>query len=66
MIGPLYLLNDFRIIFDYLLKDKDKEARKQNIVKTLNASAFNDYEYIYNQEISGPDRLFQYLVIITK
>ena len=31
-------------------KDEDKETRKQNIVKSLNASTFNDYEYIYNED----------------
>ena len=66
LIGPLYVLNDLRIIFDHLLREKDIEERKQNVVKTLNASGFTEYEYIYKEEISGLDRFFQYLVLITK
>ena len=66
IIAPLYLLNDFRIIFDHLLKNEELEKRKQNIVNTLIVSSFTDYENIYKKEIAELDKLFQYLVIITK
>ena len=66
IVAPLYLLNDFRIIFDHMLSKADLEKRKNNIINSLNVNSFTDYEEIYNKEITGLNKLFQYLAIITK
>lgn len=66
VIGPIYLLNDFRIVFDHLLSKDKLEEKKNNIIKTLGLTSFSDYKDAYTKELDGLDKLYQYLILITK
>lgn len=66
LISPLYILHDYRIYLDHLLSlDKQKET-KAHIVTTLGVQNFSEQEAIYSEEIERLDRLFQYLVLLSK
>lgn len=65
-MSPLYILHDYRIYFDHLLAESDREDTKQHILNTLGVQSFNDQETIYYEEIRRLDKLFDYLVVLSK
>ena len=65
IIGPLYLVNDFRTILDHSIGSNEKRL-KNNILKTLNVSSWDKQEEIYCKEIKGLKRLYQMLVAVTE
>lgn len=65
-MSPLYILHDYRIYFDHLLAESDREDTKQHILNTLGVPSFNDQETIYYEEIRRLDKLFDYLVVLSK
>lgn len=65
-MSPLYILHDYRIYFDHLLAESDREDTKQHILNTLGVQRFNDQETIYYEEIRRLDKLFDYLVVLSK
>ncbi|YAR63357.1 hypothetical protein ACUIAK_10995 [Bacillus cytotoxicus] len=46
VISPLYLLNDLKNIFSYLMSNKKVEDTKKNILKTLELEEFDLKKYI--------------------
>ncbi|AWC45254.1 hypothetical protein ACQVUL_17360 [Bacillus cytotoxicus] len=52
VISPLYLLNDLKNIFSYLMSNKKVEDTKKNILKTLELEEF-DLKKVYNRDIFG-------------
>lgn len=65
-MSPLYILHDYRIYFDHLLAESDREDTKQHILNTLGVQSFNDQETIYYEEFRRLDKLFDYLVVLSK
>ena len=66
IMSPLYILNDYRNYFDHLLSETDREETMNHIVSTLNATDFSHQEEIYAEEIARLNKLFQYLVVLSK
>lgn len=65
LIGPLYLINDYRLILDHSM-GSDEEIKKNNILNTLKISTWDNQEELYCKEIKGLKRLYQMLVAITE
>lgn len=65
LIGPLYLINDYRLILDHSM-GSDEEIKKNNILNTLGISTWDNQEELYCKEIKGLKRLYQMLVTITE
>ena len=66
LISPLYILHDYRIYFDHLLSMDKQESTKAHIVETLGVQNFSEQEAIYLEEIDRLNKLFQYLVLLSK
>lgn len=66
LVSPLYILHDYRIYLDYLLSEEKQENTKMHIVETLGVQNFEEQEAIYFEEIERLDKLFQYLVLLSK
>lgn len=66
LISPLYILHDYRIYFDHLLSMDKQESTKAHIVATLGVQNFSEQEAIYLEEIDRLNKLFQYLVLLSK
>lgn len=66
LISPLYILHDYRIYFDHLLSTDKLEETKAHIVSTMGVQSFDEQEAIYFEEIERLNRLFQYLVLLSK
>ena len=66
LISPLYILHDYRIYLDHLLSKDKQENTKAHIVATLGVQNFGEQEAIYAEEIDRLNRLFQYLVLLSK
>lgn len=64
IIGPLYALNDLRNYFSHLLSQKKMNKFKENALKTLGLSDFEDYKKLYDTLIERLYKLYQYLNII--
>ena len=56
----------YRIYLDYLLSEEKQENTKMHIVETLGVQNFEEQEAIYFEEIERLDKLFQYLVLLSK
>ena len=61
-----YILHDYRIYLDHLLSKDKQENTKAHIVATLGVQNFGEQEAIYAEEIDRLNRLFQYLVLLSK
>lgn len=59
-------MNDYRIYFDHLLSMDKQESTKAHIVETLGVQNFSEQEAIYLEEIDRLNKLFQYLVLLSK
>lgn len=66
VISPLYILHDYRIYLDHLLPLEKQEETKKHIVETLDVNDFSEQKKIYNEEINRLNKLFQYLVLLSK
>lgn len=66
LISPLYILHDYRIYLDHLLSKDKQESTKAHIVVTLDVQNFGEQEAIYIEEIDRLNKLFQYLVLLSK
>ena len=66
LVSPLYILHDYRIYLDHLLSEEKQENTKMHIVETLGVQNFEEQEAIYFEEIERLDKLFQYLVLLSK
>ena len=66
LISPLYILHDYRIYFDHLLSMDKQESTKAHIVEILGVQNFSEQEAIYLEEIDRLNKLFQYLVLLSK
>ncbi len=66
LISPLYILHDYRIYLDHLLSLDKQESTKSHIVATLGVQDFGEQETIYSEEIDRLNKLFQYLVLLSK
>lgn len=66
LISPLYILHDYRIYLDHLLSKDKQESTKARIVATLDVQNFGEQEAIYTKEIDRLNKLFQYLVLLSK
>lgn len=66
LISPLYILHDYRIYLDHLLSMDKQESTKEHIVTTLGVQSFDEQEKIYSEEIDRLNKLFQYLVLLSK
>lgn len=66
LVSPLYILHDYRIYLDHLLSEEKQENTKMYIVETLGVQNFEEQEAIYFEEIERLDKLFQYLVLLSK
>ena len=66
LISPLYILHDYRIYFDHLLSKDKQKSTKLHIVETLGVQNFEEQEAIYTEEIDRLNKLFQYLVLLSK
>ena len=66
LVSPLYILHDYRIYLDHLLSEEKQENTKMHIVETLGVHNFEEQEAIYFEEIERLDKLFQYLVLLSK
>lgn len=66
LVSPLCILHDYRIYLDHLLSEEKQENTKMYIVKTLGVQNFEEQEAIYFEEIERLDKLFQYLVLLSK
>ncbi|MGH1216675.1 hypothetical protein ACQVWG_26600 [Bacillus cereus] len=60
VIGPLYLLNDLRIMYSHLLPNEDIEKKKINIMKSLSLTEYN-LEEVYKKVLIGLKYLFEVL-----
>lgn len=65
IIGPLYVLNDYRTILDHSIGSGEEDL-KQNIIDTLGVESFQNQEDIYLKEIEGLRRLYQLLALLTE
>ena len=65
IIGPLYVLNDYRTILDHSIGSGEEDL-KQNIIDTLGVESFQNQEDIYLKEIEGLRRLDQLLALLTE
>lgn len=65
LVGPLYLINDYRLILDHSM-GSDEETKKNNILNTLGVATWDKQEEIYCKEIKGLKRLYQMLVAVTE
>lgn len=66
LVSPLCILHDYRIYLDHLLSEEKQENTKMYIVETLGVQNFEEQEAIYFEEIERLDKLFQYLVLLSK
>ncbi len=66
LISPLYILHDYRIYLDHLLSMDKQESTKEHIVTTLGVQSFDEQETIYLEEMDRLNKLFQYLVLLSK
>lgn len=66
LISPLYILHDYRIYFDHLLSADERKKSQAHIVSTLGVHSFDEQEAIYFEEIERLNKLFQYLVLLSK
>lgn len=66
LISPLYILHDYRIYLDHLLSKDKQESTKAHIVATLGVQHFSEQENIYFEEINRLNKLFQYLVLLSR
>lgn len=66
LILPLYIRHDYRIYLDHLLSEDKQVEIKERIVKVLNVNDFTQQEALYNEEILRLNKLFQYLVLLSK
>ena len=62
--GTAYALNDLRNYFSHLLSQKKMNKFKENALKTLGLSDFEDYKKLYDTLIERLYKLYQYLNII--
>ena len=65
-MSPLYILNDFRILLDHLLAEKDQAGTKNHIVDTLKVDSFDNQEAIYFEEIKRLEKLYTTLALLTR
>ena len=63
IMSPLYLLNDLRQYYDHLLSESKRESIKENVIKSLGFSSFEDIDEIYWKLLNGLSVLFEYLII---
>lgn len=66
LMSPLYILNDFRILLDHLLAEKDQAETKNHIVDTLKVDSFDNQEAIYFEEIKRLEKLYTTLALLAR
>lgn len=66
LMSPLYILNDYRILLDHLLAEKDQTETKTHIIETLSVNSFENQEAIYHEEIKRLEKLYSVLSLLTR